>query len=320
MRHRAIGLAVAMAALVMFAGPFVAEAFPQKELRVVVPWSAGGRTDVAARVWAPTLQRQVGVPVVVDNKPGGGGVVGAREVARAGADGHTIGVFSISHIIAQWTKIPPFELEAYTPVALPFSSPFVLVVKSGARWDTLEKFVKHAREQRVTFGTSGAGASVHIAAAAFARAAGINARYVPYQGDAGAIRAVVGGEVDVTLVPMIGVASLVAGGELRPLAVSLDRPDELHTGIPTFKEQGVDFVFNDLGSAIFVPRGTPEDVVRQWEQALRKVFTDPAVTEALRKVYVQVDFADAAKLRATLAHWNPVLKELTRELGLEAKP
>ena len=146
----ALVVAGALLGLLAPAGPVGADdarvaKFPDRLVTIVVPWPAGGRTDAATRIWAPFLEQELGVPVVVANRPGGGGVVGARAVARAGADGYSHGVFSISHSLAQWTKTPPFELEAYTPVVLAFSTPFVLAVKADVPWKNVQDFGAAAR-------------------------------------------------------------------------------------------------------------------------------------------------------------------------------
>lgn len=290
--------------------------FPERLVTIVVPWAAGGRTDLAVRVWAPHLEDELGVPVVVANNPGGGGVVGARSVARAGADGYSHGVFSISLILAQWRAMPPFELDAYIPVALPYESPFVLTVSADSPWQTLDDFIEAGQEERVRFGNSGTGTSVHIAAAAFARQAGVNAQYIPYEGDAGAVSALLRGEVDAVMVPMVSVTQHIDAGELRPLAVSLTERDALHEGVPTFREEGVDFVLGDMGGGIYVPEGTPAEVVERLEEAYRATFAKPEVEEGLARLAIGVDFMGAEEFQNLIDEWNPVLEELITELGL----
>lgn len=314
-------VAVASALILVLAGLAAAQespadAFPERLVTIVVPWGAGGRTDLAVRVWAPRLEEELGVPVVVANNPGGGGVVGARSVARAGADGYTHGVFSISLILAQWTNIPPFELDAYTPVALPYSSPFVLAVQSGSDWETLDDFVSHAQAEQIQFGNSGTGTSVHIAAAAFSDLADLNARFIPYEGDAGAVSALLRGEVDAAMVPMIAVISHVEAGELRVLGVSQTERDHLHEGVPTFQEQGYDFVLGDMGSGLYVPAGTDEGVIEILEDAYRATFEREDVIEGLEALAIGVDFQGRAEFQALIDEWNPILEELTEELGL----
>ena len=310
---------IAFTALAFGHEAWAADIFPTKEVRVVVPWSVGGRTDVATRIWAPALGEAFGVPVVVENKPGGGGVVGAHYVARSRSDGYTVGVFSISHIMAQWTKVPPFQLQAYVPVGLPISSPFVLLVRKDSPWQNVTQFVSDAKKKRVSFGTSGAGASIHIAAAAFAEKAGISARYIPYKGDAGAISALIGGEVDATLMPMVAAAGQVSAGALRPLGVSLEKRDSIHANIPTFNESGIDFVFSDLGAGIFLPKGTPASIAKKWEDALAKAFARPDLKERMKKLYVEPNFIGTSEFERILAQRTPVLEKLSRDLNLVVK-
>jgi tripartite-type tricarboxylate transporter receptor subunit TctC len=308
-------IALVLASLASAQGD-VAERFPERLVTIVVPWAAGGRTDLAVRVWAPHLEEELGVPVVVANNPGGGGVVGARSVARAGADGYSHGVFSISLILAQWRAIPPFELDAYLPVALPYASPFVLTVPADSPWETLEDFIEAGQEQRIRFGNSGTGTSVHIAAAAFASQAGINAQYVPYEGDAGAVSALLRDEVDAVMVPMVSVTQHIEAGELRPLAVSLAAGDEHHEGVATFREQDIDFVLGDMGGGIYVPEGTPEAIVERLEEAYAATFAKPEVQEGLANLAIGVDFMGSQEFRALIDEWNPILEELISELGL----
>ncbi|MDQ3397142.1 MAG: tripartite tricarboxylate transporter substrate-binding protein, partial [Deinococcota bacterium] len=226
------------------------------------------------------------------------------------------GVFSISLILAQWRAIPPFELDAYLPVALPYASPFVLTVPADSPWETLEDFIEAGQEQRIRFGNSGTGTSVHIAAAAFASQAGINAQYVPYEGDAGAVSALLRDEVDAVMVPMVSVTQHIEAGELRPLAVSLAAGDEHHEGVATFREQDIDFVLGDMGGGIYVPEGTPEAIVERLEEAYAATFAKPEVQEGLANLAIGVDFMGSQEFRALIDEWNPILEELISELGL----
>lgn len=292
--------------------------FPPQEIFVVVPWAPGGRTDTATRIWTPFLSKVLGVPVVVDNKPGGGGIVGARHLLRE-THGNSVGVFSITHLISQWTRIPPFELDKYIPVALPFSSPFVLAVRADKGAKTLQEFVAAGKARRVSISNSGTGTSGHIAAAAFAAAAGAQVRHVPYEGDAGAIAALMSGEVDAVMAPMAGLAQHVSAGTIRPLAVSLEKPDALHKGVPTFVEQGVKFVMSDLGGGTYLPVGAPAERVGQWEGALRKAFADPDLQKKLRDFSIEVEFKGAEDFKKELTADNARLRDLVKELGLAPK-
>jgi tripartite-type tricarboxylate transporter receptor subunit TctC len=306
------------AALAVLAAPMPAAAdFPEREVIVVVPWSPGGRTDVAVRIWAPYLEEELGVPVVVDNRAGGGGLIGARGVAQAEPDGHTVGVFSITHIISQWTSIPPFELDEYEPVALPYSAPFVLAVRDEGAWEDVGALVEAGQDTLLSVGVSGTGTSAHIAAAAFADAAGIDARLVPYDGDAGAVTALVTGEVEAAVAPLVAMTAHIDAGEIRPIGASLAEPDELHAGIDTFADHGVDLVLTDMGSGIYAPRGTPEDVLERWEEALAAAFAREDLRDELARFGLAVTFVGREEFKAMIEAVNPPLEQLVDQLGLK---
>lgn len=318
-RFFGVGLATSVLATAFLAVPLPdANAFPTKEATVVIPWPPGGRTDIATRLWTPYLAKELGVSVVADNKAGGAGVVGARDVLRY-TDGHGIGVFSISHILAQWTKIPPFELDKYEPIALPFNSPFVVAVRANAPWKDVKGMIEAGKQKQLGMGNAGAGSSSHIAGALFAKAAGIKMRHVPYQGDVGAAAALLSGEVDAAVAPMIAFNQHLASGAVRIMGVSLEKPDVLHKDFPTFKSQGVDFVLGDLGGGIYLPKGLPADVVKKWEDVVVKTFANPELRERLAKMYIEVDYVQRDAFKAMLADWNPRLEALVDELGLRLK-
>ncbi len=295
------------------------EVFSQSEVSIVVPWSPGGRTDVGTRLWAPYLESELGKPVVVLNRPGGGGMVGVRDLLSMD-DGHAIGAFSLSQILSQWTKVPPLDMSQYKPVAMPFSLPFVLVVDKDAPWQDAAEFVAYAQDQRVTFGVSGSGTSGHIAAATLASVSDIEARFAPYDGDAGAVTALLGKEVEAVTAPMVSVVQQVEAGELRALGVSLEHGDELHEGIPTFKEQGIDFVLGDFGGALYLPATVSDEFVEEWEQVLERTFADPELQQRLADMYIQTDFVGAGELEALVEEWNPHFEQLVEDLGLRLAP
>lgn len=292
--------------------------FPEREVSAVVPWDPGGRTDTATRLWTPALAKELGVPVVVENRPGGGGIIGARHVLTK-TDGYTAGVFSITHVISQWTRVPVFELDKYIPVALPFNSPFVLAIKADAPYKDLNGFVAATRRDPLKVGNSGTGTSGHIAAAAFAEAAKAGVRHIPYKGDAGAVAALMSGEVDAVMTTMVAIAQQVASGQVKAVGVSADKRDDLHKGVPTFKEQGVNFVLGDFGGGVYLPKGTPKEVVARWEEALARTFANDEVRKKMRDFFIEIDYKNGSQFRAILEEWNPKLEALVDKLGLRPK-
>lgn len=310
-------IAFFVAAGVALASAHLAEAknFPTREVIVVVPWEPGGRTDAGARIWTPTVGEILGVPSIVENKPGGGGMMGAREVLRDN-EGYSVGLFSATHIMAQWTRVPPLELNRYAPVALLYSQPFTLAVRADSGIKSVSEFIAAAKKRRMRFGSGSVGGSNHIAAAAFAHTAELNVQHIPYQGDAGVIAALLGKEIDAAMMPLSGVAQQIESRELVALAVSLEKVDQAHKGLKTFREQGVDFVISDFSGGIFIPKTAPDEAVAKWRAALAKTMQDERVKERLAKLAITPDYVEGKQFQAMLEKWNPVFKKLVEELGL----
>ncbi len=308
-------LFMAGAPAVVAAAPAVS--FPDREVMLVVTWAPGGRTDAATRIWAPYLAKEFDVPVVVENKPGAGGIIGARSLLRD-KKGYSVGVLSTSHLISQWARIPAFELEKYQPVALLYSSPVVLTVNASSDIQTLDDFIKASKDKPLTFGHAGHGSGDHISTAAFAEMTGAKVRHVPYEGDASAVTALLNEEIDAVMMPLIAVSQQIEAGKLRPIAVSQMKADDLHKAIPTFAEQGVEFEDGDLAGAIFISGDAPKEVVQAWEAALEKAFQDQSLKEQLSKFFIVPDFKNSQELEAILADWNPRYEALIDRLGLKA--
>jgi tripartite-type tricarboxylate transporter receptor subunit TctC len=311
--------------LVIFAAGLSPEtvraAYPEKVINFVVPWPAGGRTDVASRIFAPVLEKQLGKPVIVINKTGAGGVVGSKEVAMAKPDGYTIMMTSISMILTQYTVPTPTNLKDYVPVCQLLTSPALLVVHAKSPWKTLKEFVDYAKANpgKVKNGASGTGTSDHIFSAAFQKAAGIKLTHVPYAGDAPAVTAVAGRHVDSNFAPMASVKSFVDAGELRVLGVGADQRRPLYVGIPTWKEQGVNLSISAF-QGIFAPKGTPAHIVSILEKNLEKVVKDPDVAGKIEKIGIELEFISHENFIKTVDETDKMLQVLVEQLGLKVTP
>jgi len=296
-------------------------AYPERAVSWVVTWPAGGRTDTVSRIFAPALEKILGQPVVVVNKPGAGGVVGAKEVAMAKPDGYTISLMSISMILTQYTAPTPTNLKDYIPVAQLLSSPGLLTVHSKAPWNNVKEFVEHAKANplKVKNGASGTGTSDHLFTAAFQKAAGIKLIHVPYAGDAPAVAALAGRHVDSNFAPMVAVKAFVDAGDMKVLGVAADQRRPLYSRVPTWKEQGVDVSISTF-EGIYIPKGTPADIVSLLEKALEKVVKNPEVISKIEKIGVELDFKAHPEFVKHVAEADKVLRELVEELGLRVTP
>lgn len=299
----------------------VLAAYPEKPIIWVVPWPAGGRTDIVSRIFAPELEKILGQPVVVVNKPGAGGVVGAKEVAMARPDGYTISLMSISMLLTQYTAPTPTNLKDYVPICQLLSNPALLTIHSKAPWNGIKEFVEHAKANpgKIKVGAAGTGTSDHLFAAAFWKAAGVKLTRVPYAGDTPAVAALVGRHVDVNFAPMVAVKTFVDAGELRVLGVASDTRRPFYPKVPTWKEEGVNASISSF-EGIYAPKGTPPSIVTTLEKALQKVLEDPEVKNKIGKVGVELDFINHADFVKYVAEADRNLREIVEDLGLRVSP
>ncbi len=280
------GLAAALAA----AAPLAARAFPDRSLRVVVPWNAGGVTDILARAMAPPMQAALGQPVVVENRAGANGGVGAEAAARAAPDGHTLFVSN-----ADTHAINPFAFRrlAYDPVAdfAPVSLfarvPFAVVAGPGqARGAAdLAGLLAAARASpgRLSFASWGVASASHLSMERILRAAGgVEMLHVPFTGQAPGMTAVAAGQVDAMVLPAGGAEALARDGRVRVLAVTSAERLSILPAAPTLREAGVDVVTGNW-FAFHVPARTPEPVVRRLSAVTAEALRVPSVVEVFRQ-------------------------------------
>jgi len=321
MKRKRFLTVILLALSVSFVSQAAVAAYPERAITWVVTWPAGGRTDTVSRIFAPALEKILGQPVVVVNKPGAGGVVGAKEVAMAKPDGYTISLMSISMILTQYTVPTPTNLKDYLPVAQLLSSPGLLTVNSKAPWKGVKDFVEYcqANPSKVKNGASGTGTSDHIFSAAFQKAAGIKLIHVPYAGDAPAVAALAGRHVDSNFAPMVAVKAFVDAGDMKVLGVASDQRRSIYPNVPTWKEQGVKASISTF-EGIYAPKGIPADIVSILEKALEKVVKNPEVISKIEKIGVELEFKGVSEFGKHVAESDKLLREVVEELGLRVTP
>lgn len=313
-------LCATVVALGVTAPNAIAQTYPARAVNFVVPFPAGGRTDVAARVITQFIERHLGAPAVVVNKAGAGGVLGAKEVSQARPDGYTLGFFSTGAVTAQYTVPTPIDLKDYELVAIVNVDPAAIAVAEGAPWKTIQDVVKYARDNPGKFRIGAQmGASAHVFAGAFAKAAGIQVTYVPLKGDADGAVAVAGGHIEAHIGVPVSYKSLVEAKKLRILGVADDKRSPLYKDIPTWKEQGVDVVIASF-HGVFTPRGTPPEVLKVLETAIEKTMREKDVKdkmEAFGLGWVYLGRKDGA---VYLAQQDATFRALIQELGMMVAP
>ncbi|MDC7245300.1 MAG: tripartite tricarboxylate transporter substrate binding protein [Sphaerochaetaceae bacterium] len=309
-------LAIMMVSSVTFAqGVQEEEVFPSKPIKLIVPWSAGGGTDAIARALAKNGEKHLGVPVVVENKPGGTGAVGLGETVKADPDGYTLAVIPVELSFLKESGIYPFDFSNFTKIMNLNTDPSALTVKSDAPWDTLEEFVEYARKNpgEIKIGHSGTGMLWHLAAATLALSTDTEYTYVPFNGAADAIASVLGGNIDAVTVSGAEVSSQVRAGEMKILAVFGERRMDIFPDIPTAREQGFDVVVNTF-RGLGGPAGIPEDRVAILHEGFKKMLEEPDFVQVIENMGLGIDYRnteDYNKLTENTAKTlAPVLESL----------
>lgn len=292
--------------------------FPRQPVRMVVPFAPGGATDIVARILAPGMQDAFGGrPVIVDNRGGAAGRLGAEAVINAPADGHTITLFTITNAVLNAGLIHDVRLDprqAFMPVSLVVTMPMVLTVGNHLPARNLQEFVALMKERpgRLTYGSSGAGSFNHLGAQLFNLRSDTRAEHIPYRGAGQVYADMIAGNVDWLVEGIASQAPHVQSGSIRALAVLARERSPLMPEVPTAIEQGFpDFeVVNFMG--IFVAKGTPAPIVARLEQSVRGAIANPDVARRLREVGTDPAGTTAEEFQvfwqAQLALWLPVVE------------
>jgi tripartite-type tricarboxylate transporter receptor subunit TctC len=266
-----------------------ADAYPSKAIRLVVPFGPGGPTDIAARAIAQKLSTALGQPVVVDNKAGAGGSVGAAEVARSPADGYTLLYGSSSTLAVNpslYAKLPYDPVRAFTPVAMVARGPQVMIIHAGLPANNLKEFVDYARKNptAINYSSAGVGSIGHLAGALLLDNLGIKGTHVPYRSGALAITAVASGEASFTVDAIGTTGTAVSSGRARTLAVLSDKRSPFAPGVPTVAEAGFKTVSADFWSGLVAPAGTPPAVVQRLNAAVVSALHLPEMVAQMKQL------------------------------------
>lgn len=285
-----VRLAAAFAAALLLGMPVANAAFPEKPIRLVVPFSPGGGTDLIARTLAVEMAKELGQPVVVENKPGAGTLIGTDMVAKSAPDGYTLVVSSIAHSVnpSIMAKIPYSTEKDFTPVSMIANSPNILVVRPDSPYKSLKDVMAAAAANpgKLTYASPGNGTSSHLAGALFADMAKIKLQHVPYKGSGPALTDLLGGQVDVLFATAGSVGGFLESGKLKALAVTSADRSSAYPAVPTVAESGVPGYVMNGWYGFYAPAGTPADVVQKLNAATRKaaaseVFKNKVLSEGL---------------------------------------
>jgi len=289
--------------------------FPERPIKMIVPWAAGGDTDNIFRPFVPHLQKHIGQTVVIANIGGASGTVGAREARNSPSDGYTLfAVHDYIHL-TYYAGMADVSYKDFEPICRIAATPSVLTASAKTPWKTFKEFVEDAKKRpgEITVGAT-LGSTSHLFPATIEKAAGIKLKYVSYDGLAPRMNAILGGHVDLTDSNLTQKGKVEAG-ELKFLAVATeDRLPEI-PDVPTLKENGIDIVY-EVVRGLLVPKGTPEDVRAKLDEACAKATAEPEYAEALRLQGTRVAYLNAKDYGAFLDKLDADNKAIMTELGL----
>jgi len=330
MRKIRVGL-LAAAALVIAALPAIAEDYPTRTIRMVVPFPPGGPSDVVARIIAEGMGRVLGQAVIIENVGGAGGTLGTARVAEASADGYTIlGASMGSHVAAHalYTNLRYDSTKDFAPIGMAANSQVAIVAKKDLPATSLKEFIAWVKKggETVKQGHGGIGSSSHMACLLFNSQAGVHPTPVAYRGTGPALNDLIGSHIDYFCEQVLSVAPAVKGGTIKAFAVSGDARSAALPDVPSAKEAGLPKYQLNIWSAVFAPKNTPKDVTAKLSATLDKALEDPAVVKRLTDLGGAVPTkAERGPnhlekvLKADIARWDTILKQANAESAEKPK-
>jgi tripartite-type tricarboxylate transporter receptor subunit TctC len=281
-----------------FTGVAIADEFPSRPLTMVIPFAAGGPTDVLGRVVAQRMGEILGQTVVVENVGGAGGMTGSKRVADAKPDGYTFVLGTVgTHAQNQSLYKHPLynSMTDFTPVGLIAEVPIVLIVRKDLRANNLKEFIAYAKanESKMQFGSAGAGSATHLGCVVLNSAMGTNITHVPYKGTGPAMQDLIGGRIDFLCEIISTAKPHIDGGAVKAIAIMTKTRSPVEPDLPTALEQGLD-VQAYTWNAIFLPQGAPEAVVKKLNSAMMQTMKTPSVQERLKGFGAQIVSDDRA--------------------------
>src|SRR6202166_4836780 len=310
---------VAVLAALAFGSAAGAENYPSRPITIIVPFAAGGPSDAMMRILAERMRITLGETLLVENVTGAGGSIGVGRAVRSAPDGYTISFGHLGTHVANGAiyKLGYDLVTDLEPVALLPSNPMIIVSKNAVPAKSLKEFLAGLKSRATppTSGTAGAGSGSHIAALYFENVSGIKLQYVPYRGTAPALTDLVAGQIDIIVDQLSNSIAQVRAGPIRPYAITDDKRVESASDIPTTDEAGLPGFHMTLWSGLWVPKGTPKDIVSKLNAAAVDALNDPAVRKKFEDLGLQMPPAEklspealGAWQKAEIAKWWPMIK------------
>ena len=308
-------LAAAACALLMHGA--IAQTYPSKAIRFIMPYPPGGSSDILARPIANEMSRSLGQSVLIDYKPGAGSTIGADAVAKSPPDGYTMVMLLTAHAVnvSLMPKLPYDTIKDFSPITLAATLPLVVVVNSQAPINTLQDLIKSAKANpgKLNYGSAGPGNTSHLSVEFFKSVVGADLTHVPYKGSGPAVAGLLGREVDLMFDSLSSSLAQIQGGKFRALAVSTAKRSHVLPQVPTVQEAGVPGFDISVWYGIFAAAGTPSAIVQKLNAEFIKAMAQPKAKEAIEGYGYQIVGSTPAQLDAhvktEIARWAKVVKD-----------
>jgi len=316
-------LVLALALCLPLTNGFAQNAFPQKPVKLVVPYAPGGSADIAARFIAEDWGKALGQSIIIENKGGAGGNIGVDSVAKSPADGYTIGLQTVSLAINPWltAKMPYDTLKDLAPIGMVATSQHVLVVNNLLPAKNLNELTTLLRSKpgNFSYGSAGAGSTFHIAAELFKSVGNLDLMHVPYRGGGPALIDTIGGQVHMSFPVLSAAAPHVQAGKLRALGVTGKQRSPLMPDVPTIAEGGLPDYSFETWFIVFAPAGTPSAVIEKLNTSLRTALNTPAVSTRMTKEGFDPLITSPEEARSRLERELPQWGQLVKAQGITAE-
>ena len=315
-----LSLAMIVAAAILGpASPLAARPYPVRPITMIVPFPAGGATDTLARFLAEKMREILGQPIIIENVAGAAGTIGVGRAVRSPADGYTLSIgTSTTHMLTGGLYTLPFDLlKAIEPVIYIGSEPLLLAARKDFPASDLRGLIAYlkANPDKASVGIAGVGAAGHLAGIAFQKETGTKFQFVPYRGNAPAMQDLLAGQIDFMMEPSSNFKSLIATDSIKPIAVTGKTRLPASPNIPTVEEAGLPGFTASLWYGLWVPKGTPKQIVERLNATLREVLADASVKKRLDDLGIEISPRDqqspealAAFQKAEAERWWPVIK------------
>ncbi|MDX2102848.1 MAG: tripartite tricarboxylate transporter substrate-binding protein [Alphaproteobacteria bacterium] len=314
-------LAVGVITTVAAVAPAAAQMFPTRPVTVVVPFAAGGPTDVMARILGQRMSRTLGQSVVVENVTGAGGTIGVTRVSRSPADGYTLLVGHLGTQVANMALYRTVTYDAdrdFEPIGTIGTNPQILVVRRTLEATTYADFITwlRANRERASFGSAGVGSMAHVAAILFfSQVTGTGGQHIPYRGTGPAMNDLVAGQFDFMFDQSVNAVPQIQAGTIKPLAITTARRFAVVPDVPTFAEVGLPVFELGVWNSLFAPRNTPQPVLERLHAAYLEAMADEAVSKRLADLGADVPTPDQRtrealrqRVRADMERWIPIIR------------